>query len=166
MFLIVGLFALVLTSLRLVWIDYHAVPKHPQVIAGVLDLTNWDLPKDRTITLDGDWTFYPYTFIDPIRDHTSIASQQKTYLKVPGQWDAAFPKTNSTKVEYGSYQLKIKLKSLSQKPYGFRIQRIELASKLFVNGELIAHAGVPSEQSSQQITRVLPYIASFIPKTS
>jgi hypothetical protein len=36
----------------------------PQVVKGVIDLRSWDFQKE-VVSLDGDWEFYPYEFIEP-----------------------------------------------------------------------------------------------------
>ena len=165
-FVIVGLFALVLTSVRLIWVNYHATPEHPRAVKGVLDLRNWQLPDDQTINLNGDWEFYPSAFIDPTTAGTINSPHQKSYLKVPGSWNTAFPKSRNSMLDYGTYHLKIQLNTLNPLPYGIRIPYIKTASRLYINGGLVGNSGTPSEHYEENKSKIIPYTASFIAKTT
>ncbi|MBK9502025.1 MAG: hypothetical protein IPO06_22150 [Leptospiraceae bacterium] len=57
----------------------------PQVVKGVIDLRSWDFQKE-VVSLDGDWEFYPYEFIEP----GSIDTRKENhpiFLPIPGFWN-------------------------------------------------------------------------------
>ncbi|MFD2170761.1 ATP-binding protein [Tumebacillus lipolyticus] len=161
--LIIGLFLVVLTALRLGWFYLHHPPDHPKVVQGVLDLRNWDFPDDRTITLDGEWEFIPARLLTPgiEGDHTAIADAKKSYIQVPGRWDDSFSDEQGARLHYGTYRLKILVDDDNMQTFGIRVVDIQSASEVYVNGRYVEGAGRPTEQRELYTARNVPYQGSF-----
>src|SRR5690625_4389414 len=86
--LIISLFFIVLTSLRIGWIIYYKSPNHPHADNGILQLENWEFTNKETITLDGEWEFYPGVFLNPAISETEVDNvENKQLISVPGGWD-------------------------------------------------------------------------------
>src|SRR5690625_1340217 len=96
----IALILVILTSFRIGWILYYNNPEGPQAKSGVLDLKDQDFTNDRTFTLDGEWEFYPNTFLKP----DSFDHLESTYMDVPGDWHTS---QVDTPIHYGTYRLNI-----------------------------------------------------------
>src|ERR1044072_2681224 len=59
-------------------------PKKPKAVNGVLDLTNWDQQKDKTIPLDGQWAFYWNKLLTPQDFEKDSLLQPSGFITVPG----------------------------------------------------------------------------------
>lgn len=153
-FSIVLIFIAILTVFRFTWLHLFATPDHPHAIQGELDLSNWEQISDYSITLDGEWEFYPNTFImGNDRENESI------FIQVPGDWteSATFPDTYG----FGSYRLKISIDPEKGSMYGIRIPNISSSSELYINGELQMQVGRPAKDKQQYEPLNFPYSTFF-----
>lgn len=157
---IVGLFMIILTGSRLLWIHNFYAVDQPKIVNGVLDLRNWDAAKEgHTLTLDGQWEFYPHLFIidDPIKAMNSTPRM----LKVPGGWNDSMEQDKSSPYGYGSYRLQILTNPEYDYTYSIRVPSVRSSSELYVNGRLLAHSGQPANNEKDYVSKNLPYSASF-----
>jgi two-component system, sensor histidine kinase ChiS len=157
--LIVSLFLLFLTSLRLFWLYNHYV-EHPEANQGILDLRQIDLTKDMTFNLDGEWEFFPNSFITP-KQSVKVKGQP---LTVPGKWNKYFSEQEFPAYGYGTYRLKIfvPIKDTSRE-YGIRFPSIRTASKVYVNGQIANVTGNPSDNSTTHEASALPTLTVLKP---
>ncbi|MFS0646406.1 7TM diverse intracellular signaling domain-containing protein [Siminovitchia sp. 179-K 8D1 HS] len=98
------------------------------------------MEENKTIQLDGEWEFFPNTFLDP--EESSQADGKM--ISVPGKWNRFFTGEKNPAYGFGTYRLKILVPKDSKQVYGMRIRSIRTAAKLFVNGKLTEQIGVPS----------------------
>lgn len=159
--LITGFFLVILTGFRLLWVTLNMTLDHPKAVQGVLDLRNWDIENNRTITLDGSWEFYPNQFIAPAAAGDRNAHFQKTYVHVPGDWSSSLSASGDSAYGYGSYRLRILTGGNEGGPYGILVRSIQASSELYVNGKLMASFGRPAEQAEQYVPRNTSYSVSF-----
>jgi sensor histidine kinase YesM len=155
-FLLISLVILVLTLFRIGWIIHHQIPNHPEVESGVIDLKGWEFSGSQTITLDGDWAFYPNQLLNPIVGHQD---HKQAYISLPGNWDAF--SNDDTPVHYGTYRVKILLPTRHDQLYGIRIKDISSAASVYVDGQLIAKVGHPTESADQYKSKLGTYKAFF-----
>ncbi|WP_338148641.1 hypothetical protein [Brevibacillus humidisoli] len=159
MLLIVVLFVIAITGIRLTWLSFQKTIDHPQAVNGILDLRGWQLPADHTIPLNGQWEFFPSRLLTPkertIQQHSS--ESEKTYIEVPGDWKNAFSDGKDPSFRYGTYRLQILLDDPSHPTYKLRINEIRNASAVYVNGRLYAEAGQPATKQTLQQARNIPY---------
>ena len=125
-----------------------------QIQKGKLDLTNWN--TDEIISLDGEWEFYPYQFIEP---NYKIEKSKIEYIKVPGVWN--------NKIKYGqghgSYRLKIKLPSNIKSNIVIKLQEMGTAYTLFANSKIIAQNGIVGSIKNKSIPQQMPIISDSLP---
>ncbi len=161
--LIIGLFLLILTGIRLLWISCFSIPDHPQAIQGVLDMRKWDFTTNDIITLNGQWEFYPEHFLEPTSPNTPSIDRHKQYIQVPGNWKESFRTPQEfSPYQYGTYRLRILLPHEdAHLSYGIRLQKVRSASALYVNGTLLEKMGQPAETLEQSTLRSVPYTATF-----
>jgi len=153
-FLILTVFLIFITGLRLTVLHFEKTIKHPIAKKGTLDLRGWEFPKSSTITLDGEWEFYPYNMITTEK---SSALTKKRYLQVPGKWDKAFPADDKNSFKYGTYRLQILLDKNIQHHLELRINEIRSASAIYINGHLSAKIGNPANKEGLNEARSVPY---------
>ncbi|MBW7475483.1 response regulator [Paenibacillus oenotherae] len=165
-FLIAGLFFLALTGLRLLWVLLPVTSDSPQAIQGKLDLRGWDFSKDRTISLNGQWEFYPHVLLNKNTDIGLSSDRDRELLEVPGSWNDVMPGKGASTFGYGSYRLRILVQPDKEQIYGIRVPVIPTSSELYVNGRLIAHAGEPESDAERYTARKIPYTASFATELS
>lgn len=144
---IVFIFLAILSVFRLLWLNYYASPDHPHAIQGVLDLRTWEQINESSITLDGEWEFFPNTFLMGRNSDKYSKENKKEFIRVPGNWvlpDAA-PRTYG----FGSYRLRILVEPEKGKAYGISIPNIFSSSEVYINGELLSRSGKPGEDRLQ-----------------
>ncbi|MGM7636663.1 response regulator [Bacillus sp. Hm123] len=144
--LIICITLLVLTCLRLAWVAYHATPDSPLAKEGVLDLRNTKLTDDYSIPLDGEWEF---------SSELGLNSSDTEIVSVPTRGNQEIHN------QFGTYRLRILLNQDQKQTYGIRVPLANTASKVFVNGNLIAQAGEVAKTSHQHQGQYHSYSAFF-----
>ncbi|GAB2564690.1 ATP-binding protein [Gracilibacillus alcaliphilus] len=148
-FTVLLLFFACLITFRLIWINYYNKEDQPVIQDGVLDLTNWDFSSEETISLNGEWLFYPNQFIEA----ASADKANQTLIQVPGDWRAEFLTADSDRSNnygYGSYYVKVLLPETSPSFLGLRMNSIQTAVNIIVNGQLIDSVNRPSDRKLEQ----------------
>lgn len=162
-FLITGSFFIILLLIRIIWAFFQASPDHSYAVRGEMDLRSFDFTNDDTVTLDGDWEFYPGKFI--IEGENRISSGEgRTFIQVPGDWKSSLS-ANHTPYGYGSYRLRVKVNPDNELTYGIRVPNVPTASELYVNDHLLAGDGQPAKNKQQYTARSTPYTAIFKAET-
>lgn len=112
---------------------------------GFLDLEDVDFDEQELVQLDGEWEFYPGKFIEPDGDPSSFDAYRddRLLIKVPDKWDNYVTKENP----FGTYRLIIN--TPSEGNFGMRVGVIGLASKMFINGRVIASTGNVYDRKSE-----------------
>ncbi|WP_068777378.1 ATP-binding protein [Paenibacillus sp. FJAT-26967] len=163
-FLISGFFVLILTVIHLLWNLFYAGPLQPHAVRGQLDLRGWDFAASRSVTLNGEWEFYPDKFISPGMSGsagTSSSLAETRLIQVPGNWKETLHPENPSSIGYGSYRLRILVDPEDQPYWGIQIPRIPASSKVFVNGKLLLQNGEPATVKELYTPRNLPSTAYF-----
>lgn len=163
--LIVAAFLVAITGIRLTWLYFQRTVEHPQAARGVLDLRGWELPQDRTITLNGQWEFIPSRFVMPEEFLTDDGAglPDRRLIQVPGDWKDAFSDDDGAVLHYGTYRLRILLGDGEHPDYKLRIQAIRNASIIYANGRLAAESGRPADSLERQEARNVPYSVTVAP---
>lgn len=104
------------------------------VYNGSVDI--FDLNKNETMRLDGQWEFYPEVFIDPQADF-SLYEDIKVLEYVPKPKNAPDEDYN-----YGTYRIMI---HTNNDTYGVKLRTVRYAYELFMNGESIIKLGKVSD---------------------
>lgn len=164
--LLVGLFLIAITGIRLTWLSFQMPIDQPYAVKGVLDLREWQLPSKDTITLNGEWEFFPSQFLMLQSDSNSSASAdlEQGFIQVPGDWKDYFEEDQDSSFHYGTYKLSILLAQDDREAYGLRINEIKNASAVYVNGQLMEEAGHPAQSHEQFLAGRNPYSIHTIPE--
>lgn len=144
-----------LTGFRLLWYYYHA-PSEQQPLAenGRLDLTQYELTDEETITLNGEWLFLPDVLIDDIGEID---------IHVEGYKQDISMGSSEEEHRFGTYHLKIILAESTDVDHLFSIQMpsTTTASALYVNGHLKEHSGTVASDKNKHEGKGNPYLVSF-----
>ncbi|AIF44517.1 ATP-binding protein [Virgibacillus sp. SK37] len=159
---IVILFLAAIILVRLLWMSsitstfYYS--EAPVASEGILDLQDWNFNDRQTLLLNGEWEFYPETFINP----TEPNGEKPTYLELP---------TNGKSVHqddhfftYGTYRLRISLHNNDAQDFSLRINKLHNASTVFINGEQMGGSGQTAETAANHIGSTLPYRVAIPPE--
>jgi len=111
--------------------------KTPGAVDGFLDLTGWRFAEDGIVPLDGEWEFYPNQLLEP----GHFASPER--IEVPGSWTDRMP-------VYGmaAYRLQVKVDDTAS-VYGLKTASIQMAGRIFVNGQAVGQSGIPAETKGE-----------------
>jgi len=164
-FIITG-FILILVGARLLWIATFNHTDHSNAIHGQLDLREWDAQKERTISLDGEWEFYPYEWLNGQDEYERSEGINPQLIKVPGGWNKLLQPDKSTPYGYGSYRLRILVDPAQDLNYSLRLSSVRSASKLYVNGRLLGGSGEIGESRDNYAAQNIPYTATFTANSS
>lgn len=161
--LILCIYLLTITSIRLVWVTWKSPPPHPNATQGTIDLTAWDYSSNRAIPLNGGWAFYPHAFY--MNDYGKLPTPPKPdYINVPSNWGQTLNPAGHSPIGYGSYRLLIHIHANKNQLLGIRVPPIPTASELYINGQLLAHSGTPGKDIASFTARKVPYYTYFYPE--
>jgi two-component system, sensor histidine kinase ChiS len=153
------LFISLITSIRVIWLHFNQTPPHPEANNGMIDLRKWNFSSKDTITLDGEWHYYPNKLIEPRVDKSTIVRAQ-TYKSIPEDENKLYFGLKAAPLyQYGTYRLKILLPESEKDEYALRLPSIQTASKIYVNGKVISQQGNPSESLEKYEAKSLPNLA-------
>ncbi|MFF2908257.1 ATP-binding protein [Paenibacillus sp. NPDC057934] len=147
-----------LFGLRLVWYSVQAPPDAPHAVNGVLDMRGWNFEDSKSITLNGEWEFYPDKLLS---DGNGKLPEPARYVKVPGDWRSGFSDSRANSYGTGTYRLRILIDQPLNQPYSMWFRKIESSSAVFINGEQQSAFGALSERKDESQSRVTSYTVSY-----
>lgn len=157
--LAIFLFIAMLTAGRFVWLEWFKTSEQAYAVDGLLDLRDWDAGAGRTITLDGEWEFYPGML--PMSEGGNFSELQKTRIEVPAAWDAHMQPGEPTPYGFGAYRLNITVASADE-AYSIYVPSVRSSSQLYVNGKQTAASGRPASHAGEYEAKNAPYIVTFM----
>ncbi|GAA0352923.1 ATP-binding protein [Bacillus horti] len=146
-------------GLRWAWFTYFYTPEHPSVQQGVLDLRGWALEGTSSITLNGDWEFYPYAFLYHEDFNNQTTDHRPHYIQVPGDWREGFEGEKNASFGYGTYRIRILVDQPLSLRYAFWLQGIQASSVVEINGNEEMPFGIPAERAEDYTPRIASYLA-------
>lgn len=155
----VVLFILMLTGFRMLWNNFfQPEPDQPMVEAGKLDLQEWDFSEKGTVTMSGEWNFYPNMLVEDLENKELNASP----ITVPGDWSKHLNGEADSPYGYGTYHLRIYLDPSSDQRFRIHVPSVRSASKLYANGEHVGGSGVVGTKEKNTEAHNIPYTSSTI----
>jgi two-component system sensor histidine kinase ChiS len=159
------LFLAILSGARLLWTMNYMQADQTYAVQGELDLRE-GIPENHTITLDGEWAFYPETWLFrediPVTDPVLEFPSPQSYILVPSKWNAALQPDRPTPYGYGTYRLRIFVDpNHEDKRFSIRVPSVRSSSQVFVNGRLLSQSGVPAESIEQYSASNVPVTVTF-----
>ncbi|MHA7963726.1 hybrid sensor histidine kinase/response regulator [Paenibacillus sp. CAU 1782] len=151
----------VMTGLHITWLYSFSTTTYGSIEKGQLDLRNWDAKGKQTLELNGEWAFYPHTFL--LDKNDSLEPASPVWLKVPGSWEEALGNQENRTFGYGTYRLSIQLQPGDEQTYVIRAASVLTASELYINGKYAGGSGQPAEHEDNYIPLNLPYTVEAMP---
>lgn len=122
---------------------------NPQIVHdGGVTVDAAQLQKNKTVKLEGTWSFYPDVLIPPGESFDSY-KHERISVEVPSNWHG-FVQPNEEGLAVGTYQLKVKVPVEGQ--YGLYIRTIRQANRVFINDVEVGAKGNPSTALSDNKT--------------
>lgn len=151
------IYSLILFSGHLIW-NHHTGPvDHAKVKNGELVLEEDVLNSKDYINLNGEWDFYPNELLMPDQIDKN---DQFNQVAVPGSWINSGLESG-TAIGYGTYSLKVTVEELTGELIGLRVNNINNASKIYVNGDLVSNLGNVATNKSEEIADKRPVTFTF-----
>jgi PAS domain S-box-containing protein len=135
----------------------------PEVVNGVLDLSDWDLAKDGPIELNGKWEFYWNAHLRPGDFTGDNPPAMSGVIQVPGAWNGY--EVNSEKIGahgYATYRIKIILGDARPR-LAFKFLDMAVAYRVYVSGEKLMSAGRPGKTFESTTPQFYPQVVDFQP---
>lgn len=130
------------------WNEVFPMDKSFHAIEGTVDLRGTDLATSSPLTLDGQWELYPHQLLT--QRQVQEEENASRSIQVPGNWRSALNPDADTAYGFGTYRLRILTDPLEQ-PVAFRINSIQAASEVEINGKLLGGAGHVAVTESEYV---------------
>jgi two-component system sensor histidine kinase ChiS len=153
-------FILLMTAGRLIWLELFQPSDQPFAENGRLDLRGWEAASHGTITLDGEWVFYPGVFLVSQEQESRGGHESSVQVDIPSPWNEWMLPGITTPYGFGSYRLTIQVDD-EYEVYSISIPSVRSSSELYINRKLMAASGRPASTSAEYQAENLPYIATF-----
>src|SRR5690625_179721 len=138
-FLMIGIFLLILAVFRTGWWMHYQPSDQPVAEDGVIDLSDWNFTNNETVALDGEWKFIPNEFIDAETFKQQDIDGTTKQINVPENWNDSNPPFG-----YGTYYLDVLLPTDTDAVLGIKTLDISTAANLYINDQLIIEHGTIS----------------------
>ncbi|EHB65994.1 hybrid sensor histidine kinase/response regulator [Paenibacillus lactis] len=160
--LFIGLLLVILSGLRVLWMELLPHQMQVSIKNGQLDLRHWHAEDSGVLLLDGEWEFYPSEWLSERKQHGAGGPEPKL-LQAPGQWEEALHREGEegTPYGFGSYRLRILVNPDNDLNYSVRLPSVRTASEVYVNGRLLAKSGQVGKTKEAYTAKNLPYSTSF-----
>ena len=117
-------------SFLIFFLLFSITPTQSKVSNGFIDLKNYNFSKNGPLNLDGEWSFYWNTFLNPTDLKNKDLEKQKISAKIPGSWVKG--KTGHLpNLGHGTYLLKVK-GLVKNKDMSLSLKDIPSAFKVFI----------------------------------
>lgn len=114
---------------------------------GIIDLSDEPIAKIGIVDLSGEWEFYWEQLLVPA-DFASNKQSSPLYAKIPSSWESVITNEINTEARgYATYRLLIKTNP-QDSIFMIRLNRIDLAYKLWINGDYITSIGKTSDKKT------------------
>jgi two-component system, sensor histidine kinase ChiS len=155
----VVVFGAFLIALRLLWLAAFSSTEQPSAINGLLDLRDEEISSFRTVSLDGEWEFYPQSF--KYGEYKDVSNAAPRLIQVPGGWNDEMNEDAKEAYGYGTYRLRVLLSEENPINYSLRVPSVRSSSELYVNGRKLMQSGKPATDEQLYHPWNIPYTASF-----
>jgi hypothetical protein len=129
--------------------------KDVRAAGGAMDLSGWSFAERGIVRLDGEWEFYPNRLLvsGDFAASPELAREKET-IRVPGSWETRMP-------AYGiaTYRLRVYVPE-PDGLFGLKTLSVQMASRIYVNGEEAAASGHPAGDASYE-ARNKPFAVYF-----
>lgn len=138
-------------------IHLFAIEKPVKAQNGTIDLTGTNFNITNSVSLNGEWIFFPDTLIAPFNIIKAIEQLPHQTITVPSK------RSETEGVKFGTYYLQINLDS-SINTLTVNSLTIYSAASIYVNNELVGHVGQPTQSINTTKPGLILKTNNFSPK--
>ncbi len=147
---------MVILILLLANVTADARQASPNVVEGLIDLTDWDFQGDGTVDLSGEWEFFWGRHLTA-RDFLTLGTDDASHIGVPGSWNRySFEGTPVGGDGIATYRLTILTSAGTA--LALQVPDIGTSYRLYVNGEQRSLVGRPGASREASTPRYEPMI--------
>ena len=141
--------------------NYTEEKQEIKIIKGNLDLSNWDLEKDGSVDLKGDWEFYWDKLLSSEDFKSENIPEMDGYISMPGIWNNYLINGNKiSKYGYATFRIII-IPNEKNPDLSLQIMSIFTSYSIYINGEKKGGAGIVGTDQKTSKPRFLPQIVDF-----
>jgi two-component sensor histidine kinase len=126
-------------------------PEGPRAVHGELDLRGWDFSAGRSLSLEGEWEFFPGLLGD------GLPEEARVYRGVPDRWDSD-EAVGSGGRGAGTYRLTIHLPA-DHPALALRWWTVSTSCEIEADGRTLAKIGSPSIDATGSVPNYRPGMA-------
>lgn len=129
--------------------------------SGILDLSKHNFAETPFVALNGEWEFYWNKLYSPL-DFAANDIHPRYFFSFPGVWNNYA--VNGKKLSssgYATFRLHVVLPKALNRPLALKMPVLSTSAKLWVNGELLAEAGVVGRSSALSVPRNFPQVVDL-----
>ncbi len=150
-----------LVFMMLVLYQPTSVASSPQVINGIIDLSEWDFIRQGPVDLHGDYEFYWQAHLTT-RDLIAIDRDDVVTVPVPGEWNGQI--INGEPIDgHGFATYRVNILNTYQGQLALKVPDFGTAFRLIVDGKLLLESGRAGTDAASTTPRYRPAIVTFSP---
>lgn len=143
--------------------SFFCFAEENQKSIAVLDFSNVDFSEQKTVSLDGIWSFYWNQLYTPSDFTQNTINTAPVPITLPGPWnDVLINDKPIGAFGYGTYRVLIKTKPGTSR-LAIKTLTVSTSMMLWVNGELLIQNGKVGRTASTTVEQYLPSVAVFKP---
>lgn len=129
----------------------EAERKTPQIVNGSIDLSEFSFNDRTTVSLVGNWYFWPDVLLSPNEARTQIAQGYRATQAVPGIWSSTGVTGSVSKLSKGgTLALKLTMPP-DRRDWAIRLPNANTACELFIDGRHAASIGTVGATKSDSV---------------
>lgn len=133
----------------------------PQVVRGLIDLSDWHFARDGPINLSGEWQFSWQQHLQT-RDYYRIAKEDFEYIEVPGSWNGNIFDNQLLKGSgYATYRVNVLIGTTRQ--LALKMPDLGTSYRLLVDGAVALTVGNPGITPETTRPRYMPTVVQVQP---
>ncbi|WP_340679035.1 diguanylate cyclase [Paraglaciecola sp.] len=138
-----------LTMLIFLPLIYHfgvaLQPATKHAVDGVVTIQSADFSQRKTLSLEGNWSFFWQQLLEP--DQVKASIQTSSLIKGSGGWQSERYDLDYDAIGFATYHLDVVLQQ-GARNLALRIPQIESAYRLYIDSEFMTSAGVVADTES------------------
>ncbi len=153
---------ILLTVLLTAGVVLLILSKQSSVEHGQLDISGYDFPRQGSLTLDGEWEFYPGEFLPTQKlADADIWKNPDHFIRVPGTWNS-YAKKGKPLPGFGCATYRLTVTGVaSHTQLALKVPPQSTAYKLYLDDKLVAQNGSISANKKGFVPQYRPQTVNF-----
>jgi signal transduction histidine kinase len=135
--------------------------QEPQVVRGLIDVSDWNFAMDGAIELEGDWEFFWQQQLST-QDFFSLAEQDVSYINVPQSWNGHITGNLLLSGDgFATYRTNVLIGAV--RPLALKLPDMGTSFRLIVDGQILYTSGTPGTSEETTIPGYRPGVVYIQP---